>query len=148
MSTDAQKMAEACAAAASMGPEHQSLARFEGTWRAEVKLWMQPGAEPQVSQGTMTNTLVLGGLIHHLAPILQPTLHGGDSGVGGHAEDALAHLLVETVHHREHHDERHDTEHDPQHRRRGYEADEVVAAPRAGVAQTEIDFPGSEHGAH
>ncbi len=47
------------------GPEHQSLARFAGKWRAEVKLFFVPGAPPQVSTGTMVNTLVLNGLFLH-----------------------------------------------------------------------------------
>ncbi len=59
--SDTQQMHEACAAMAAAGPQHQTLARFAGTWRAEVKLWMDPAAPPQVSHGTMTNTLVLGG---------------------------------------------------------------------------------------
>ena len=37
---------------------HQMLKPFEGTFRAEVKLWFGPG-EPQVSTGTMTNTFEL-----------------------------------------------------------------------------------------
>lgn len=61
MSTDAKSMTEACAAAARTGPEHESLARFAGSWRAEVKLWMDPAGAPQVSRGTMTNRMVLGG---------------------------------------------------------------------------------------
>ncbi len=44
------------------GPEHESLARFAGTWRAEVKIYFAPGQGPQVSQGTMVNTLLLNGL--------------------------------------------------------------------------------------
>lgn len=58
--TDSKKV-EACSEVARTGPEHETLARFEGTWRAEVKLWMDPKGEPQVSQGTMKNEMVLGG---------------------------------------------------------------------------------------
>ncbi len=47
---------------AKKGPEHASLARFAGTWRAEVKLYFAPGQGPQVSRGNMVNTLELGGL--------------------------------------------------------------------------------------
>ncbi len=61
MTTDAKKMVDACAPAAETGSEHESIARFEGTWRAEVKMWMDPSGEPHVSQGTMVNTMVLGG---------------------------------------------------------------------------------------
>lgn len=56
---------EECAAMGKVGPEHESIARFAGTWRAEVKLWFDPAGEPTVSQGTMKNTLVLGGRFLH-----------------------------------------------------------------------------------
>ena len=59
--SDAQKIHDACASTAELAPEHQAIARCAGTWRAEVKLWMSPGGEPNVSQGTMVNTMVLGG---------------------------------------------------------------------------------------
>lgn len=55
-------MAESCDMIAKKGPQHESLARFAGTWRAEVKLFFTPGQGPQVSHGTMVNTLELGGL--------------------------------------------------------------------------------------
>ena len=32
-----------------------------GTWDTTMKLWMEPGAEPMVSTGTSTNTMILGG---------------------------------------------------------------------------------------
>lgn len=59
-----EKMA-ACMAQAQPSDEHELLKHFEGTWRAEVKMWMGPGpetgAEPMVSHGTMNNTLIFGG---------------------------------------------------------------------------------------
>jgi len=39
---------------------HERFKPFEGTFRAEVKIWMG-GPEPMVSTGTMVNTLDLGG---------------------------------------------------------------------------------------
>ena len=55
----------ACMAMAAPSAEHELLKRFEGTWRARVSMWMGPGpetgAEPMVSHGTMTNTLIFGG---------------------------------------------------------------------------------------
>ncbi len=39
---------------------HESIARFAGTFRAHVKMWMGPG-EPHESTGVMTNTMELGG---------------------------------------------------------------------------------------
>lgn len=47
-----------CGAAA--GPQHESIARFAGTWRAEVRLWMGPAGEPNVSHGTMTSRMIMG----------------------------------------------------------------------------------------
>jgi hypothetical protein len=65
MTTDAAQMSEACAAAGQLKPQHEHLTKFEGTWRAEVKMWMGPGpetgAEPMISHGTMVNTLIFGG---------------------------------------------------------------------------------------
>ncbi|USO00314.1 MAG: DUF1579 family protein [Phycisphaeraceae bacterium] len=61
MSTDTQSQMDACMAAAATAPEHELLKAFEGTWKAEVKMWMDPSADPMVSTGIMKNTLVLGG---------------------------------------------------------------------------------------
>lgn len=44
------------------GPQHVSLQRFAGTFRAEVRLWMDPSQPPNVSHGTMINRAVLNGL--------------------------------------------------------------------------------------
>lgn len=44
------------------GAEHNSLARFAGQWRAKVQVWMDPSKAPNVSTGTMVNSLVVGGL--------------------------------------------------------------------------------------
>ncbi len=52
---------DACMAAAMTTAEHELLKAFEGTWKAEAKLWMDPSAEPMVSTGVMTNRLILGG---------------------------------------------------------------------------------------
>ena len=43
---------------------HEKLKPFEGTFRAEVKIWMGPG-EPNASTGTMTNTFDLGSRYLH-----------------------------------------------------------------------------------
>jgi len=61
MTTDAQNMTDACAQAGEMTAEHELLKQFEGEWKAEVKMWMDPTADPMVSTGKMRNTLVLGG---------------------------------------------------------------------------------------
>ena len=39
---------------------HERLKPFEGTFQAEVKMWMGPG-DPHTSTGTMTNAFELGG---------------------------------------------------------------------------------------
>jgi hypothetical protein len=56
---DTQMPADACAASGP-GPQHESIARFAGTWRAEVQLWMDPTGDPMVSHGTMTNQMIVG----------------------------------------------------------------------------------------
>ncbi len=48
------------AAVGAITPEHETLAAFAGTFRAEVSMWMGP-EEPMVSTGTMVNELDLGG---------------------------------------------------------------------------------------
>ena len=50
---------EACMKAATPGEAHRKLDQFTGTWKAATKHWMQPGAEPVVGKGTMTNTWIL-----------------------------------------------------------------------------------------
>jgi hypothetical protein len=37
------------------------LKPYVGTWNAEVKMWADPDKDPQMSRGTMTNRLILGG---------------------------------------------------------------------------------------
>ncbi len=51
---------EAMAKCAALCAEHEKLKLLEGTFKAEVKMWMGPG-DPMVSTGTMVNTLDLGG---------------------------------------------------------------------------------------
>lgn len=43
------------------GPEHEYLAKFEGTWEQEYKLYMTPGVEPVESNGESENKMILGG---------------------------------------------------------------------------------------
>ena len=50
-----------CVAAGLPGAPHEKLQAFEGTWDAAVQFWMQPGADPVPSQGTMVNEWILGG---------------------------------------------------------------------------------------
>jgi len=46
---------------ATPGPHHAHLKQLEGTWDTNVKMWMQPGAPPEVSTGTSEAKLILGG---------------------------------------------------------------------------------------
>ena len=48
-------------AVASPSQEHEYLKKMEGTWKATNKFWMGPGTEPQVSEGTLTGRMILGG---------------------------------------------------------------------------------------
>ncbi len=43
------------------GEMHKMMAEWNGSWNAEMSLWMAPGAEPEKSKGTMVNKMVLGG---------------------------------------------------------------------------------------
>lgn len=61
MATDTKASHEGCMEAGQRSAEHDSLARLAGTWRANVRIWFQPGVDPMVSQGTMVNTPILGG---------------------------------------------------------------------------------------
>jgi hypothetical protein len=47
------------------GEHHEHLAKFAGKWKAKVKYWPDPAQEPQVSTGTMTSSMVLGGRYLH-----------------------------------------------------------------------------------
>jgi hypothetical protein len=49
---DPQEMMRKMEAAGTPGPAHKALEAFEGNWKAEVKCWHGPGAEPQISHGT------------------------------------------------------------------------------------------------
>jgi hypothetical protein len=40
---------------------HKKLESMVGTWMTKVTSWPTPGAEPQVSEGTSTNQMALGG---------------------------------------------------------------------------------------
>ena len=62
MSPEEQAMMAAWEMAMTPGEQHARLAEhFEGTWDTKTSLWMEPGAEPMVSTGTSTNTMILGG---------------------------------------------------------------------------------------
>lgn len=43
------------------GKEHKMMSSWSGTWNASVTMWMAPGAPPMISNGTVTNSMILGG---------------------------------------------------------------------------------------
>lgn len=43
------------------GENHEFLKNLAGEWRVTTTIWMSPGAPPDVSEGTITGELVLGG---------------------------------------------------------------------------------------
>jgi hypothetical protein len=59
-----EEMMAAWQRAATPGDEHRALDAFVGTWKATVTMYWTPEGEPDVSNGTMTNSWVLDG--HHL----------------------------------------------------------------------------------
>lgn len=58
---DSAAMAKAWEAYMTPGDVHAMLAKDNGTWTAEMTMWMTPGAPPQKTTGTMTNKMILGG---------------------------------------------------------------------------------------
>src|SRR6478736_2744682 len=56
-----QEMQKKMEAAGSPGPAHKALDGLVGTWKAEVKCWMQPDGSPDVTQGTAKVSWILKG---------------------------------------------------------------------------------------
>ncbi|MBC8094844.1 MAG: DUF1579 domain-containing protein [Akkermansiaceae bacterium] len=56
-----KEMEKKMEAASTPGPAHKALDAFVGDWKAEVKCWMEPGGEPDVSQGTAKTSWTLNG---------------------------------------------------------------------------------------
>src|SRR4051794_38628170 len=42
-------------------PEHKILEKMGGVWDASVKLYTEPGKEPNMSKGTMTRKMIMDG---------------------------------------------------------------------------------------
>jgi hypothetical protein len=53
------------------GEMHQMLASSDGTWKTKISMWMAPGTEPMLSEGTSVNEMILGGRY-------QKSTHSGD----------------------------------------------------------------------
>lgn len=43
------------------GPQHERLARMAGDWEADMKIWMEPGAEPMTSTFTASRRMIFDG---------------------------------------------------------------------------------------
>jgi hypothetical protein len=43
------------------GKYHEMMAKTAGEWKAVIKMWMDPSAEPQLSEGTTVNEMIMGG---------------------------------------------------------------------------------------
>ena len=43
------------------GDVHKMMAKDDGTWNAEVSMWMSPDAPPAKSTGSCTNIMIMGG---------------------------------------------------------------------------------------
>jgi hypothetical protein len=63
MSAEEAAMMEAWMKAMTPGPQHQMLADTAGEWKFTIKSWMDPEAEPMVSEGTAHRTMELGGRV-------------------------------------------------------------------------------------
>ena len=84
------------------------------------------------------------GLVRQGAPV-GDRLGSVEHGVRHHAENARAHFLLETVHHRQHHDHRQHTERQTDHRSQRNEGDEMVAALGPCVASADEDTQRTKH---
>jgi len=60
-SEEEQKMMKLWMEYATPGENHKYFEYFVGDWEVNVKSWMKPGAEPEVSKGDNTSKLILGG---------------------------------------------------------------------------------------
>jgi hypothetical protein len=60
-SEEEQKMMKLWQEYATPGENHKYFEYFVGDWDVNVKAWMKPGAEPEVSKGDNTSKLILGG---------------------------------------------------------------------------------------
>ena len=43
------------------GPMHEMMAKTAGDWKTTIKFWMDPAAEPMVTEGTSKAEMILGG---------------------------------------------------------------------------------------
>jgi hypothetical protein len=60
-SADQKAIMEAYQRAATSGPQHAVLAKMAGEFTLTLKMFNEPGAEPEVSTGTSSRRMILGG---------------------------------------------------------------------------------------
>jgi Protein of unknown function (DUF1579) len=75
MSADEAAMMEVWQKAMTPGPQHELLAKTAGDWNFTIKMWMDPSGEPEISEGTATRTLELGGRV------VEEMVHGSMMGM-------------------------------------------------------------------
>ena len=73
-SADQKAIMEAYQRAATPGPQHAVLAAMAGEFTLTLKSFNEPGAEPEVSNGTSTRKMILGGRY------LEETVHASVAG--------------------------------------------------------------------
>jgi hypothetical protein len=73
-SAEQQALMEAYMRAATPGPQHASLAKMAGEFTLTVKSYHEPGAAPEVSTGTASRKLILGG--RYLEEVVKGTMMG------------------------------------------------------------------------
>lgn len=61
MSPEQAEMMQKLQQASTPGEPHEHLAQAEGSWKLTIKMWMEPGAEPEVSEGTAEREMIMGG---------------------------------------------------------------------------------------
>ncbi|MDY7091494.1 MAG: DUF1579 family protein [Acidobacteriota bacterium] len=63
MSEEQMEMMAAMQAAMTPGEPHEMLAESAGSWKLTFELWMAPGTEPMINEGTAERTMTLGGRV-------------------------------------------------------------------------------------
>ena len=61
------------------GPEHAAMAERVGTWKMNMKMWMDPSAPPMETTGTATYTMTMGGRLlrgDHKSNMMGMEMHG------------------------------------------------------------------------
>jgi hypothetical protein len=65
MTPEQQAEMEAYMQAGALGPQHETMAQFVGTYDVAVKSWMDPAAPAMESKGVAVRTLHMGGRVMH-----------------------------------------------------------------------------------